>query len=191
MLKCIAFKIVSAAIIIFFVSSCTRIVNPGQGPVLTIQVMEPISNCFVRHQGPGVPTTKIKLQLNMRTEFTTTGTQTRLHDEETYTFDPAINTWPVTFTITTPGKPPYYLQLDIIGLECSECGVSYGDTREPTGQCPAYSFGTNPQTYQGAKPRWSARYLLQDYPTNWSIQFSNNERIPNVPNTCTTECIIQ
>lgn len=71
--KKIAVKLVFSLIILIFLASCSPPLPPkpppSAGPV-TFVIYEPANNnCYARHQGPGVPTTKIKLKIFLKTEY--------------------------------------------------------------------------------------------------------------------------
>lgn len=95
--------------------------------------------------------------------------------------------------MNAPSKNSWMCDVSILGIECSECGLQYGDQQEPSGMCGAQIYtdnSTNPATitYQAAKPKWYKSFLFRDALTTADLKAI--ERAPNILGTCDINCRI-
>ncbi len=195
--KNIFIRLIFPFVVLIFFSKCKPLPPqppPSAGPV-TFVIYEPANNnCYARHQGSGVPTTKIKLAIFIKTKYINprnAGADYITYDEKPpVIFDPAVDTWPISIIANAPNKNPWYCEVNIQGIECAECANGYGLPTESSGQCSANVFLTTPRTYQGAKPRWQSQFTFQNYVTTANLMLYLTDRIPNLPNTCNSSCII-
>lgn len=181
-----------------FLFNCTVIKQPppAAGPV-TFKIYEPANyNCYTLHQGSGVPAIKIKLHFNLKTQYINPGgynTDFVEYDDKSIDFDPSIDTWPLTIILNSPAKNVWYCEVIILGTECSECAIGYGDQTEVSGMCGSQTYidnSTNPATitYQGAKPMWGDRFTFRNVLTTADIR--PKSRVPNILGSCGLNCRI-
>lgn len=166
--------------------------------VVTFKIYEPKEYlCYTLHQADGVPKIKIKLHFNLKTTYYVPGSGSTVnspeYDDQSIDFDPATNTWPLTISMKAPSKNSWFCEVSILGIECSECGLQYGDQQEPSGMCGAQTYtdnSTNPATitYQAAKPKWYKSFLFRDALTTADLKAI--ERAPNILGTCDINCRI-
>ncbi len=179
------YSLVYLIVLLFFISKCNPVPTaPATIGPTTFTIPEPQRfDCFIRHQAPGIPTTKISVMINIVTYYFDGQRQVRL-DDATLTVDPNITSFPVTLTANMPNdNRPAVVEVNIQGTMCSECANTYGDPQEqPYMNCINALVGTNPTTYRAARPRWLTGARLQNYVTNTVLDKATP--ITNVPNTC-------
>lgn len=150
----------------------------------TIQEPQSFNNCYLRHQQPGAPTTKISVLVSLRTSFSYRQRQETVTDTSA-TINPNVTPFPVTLTgrVPTDGTPAKY-EVIIQGLDCSECANGHGaDPNDRYGTCPAsVNYNTNPPQYRAARPQWSTGSYIYAYSTSLTVGLF--EQIENVPRSC-------
>lgn len=180
-------------ILVLTFSGCVNVpAPPPPATTCNFTILEPNNySCYVRHQGAGVPTTKIKLLINLTTKYvnpSNTGVDYIGYDDVNFNFDPSTMSFPVTIAAKIPSKYVWGCEVNIQGTQCSECANGYGDPTESTGNCGAYVYTTSPLTYRSAIPRWQS--FTGFGTTNISTAVTNKaDRIPNFPNSCV--CTVQ
>lgn len=154
-----------------------------------IEEPELFTNCYLRYQQTGAPTTKISVVIYLKTSFYD-GTRKVPIDEKTLTVNPNTTPFPVTIAANMPndGSTPGEVEVTIHGVECSECAAGHGSSMEPTQACQiALVPNTSPQQYRAARPQWSGTLYVTSYSATRNL--GHIPRMPNVSNSC--GCTVQ
>jgi hypothetical protein len=161
---------------------------PDHSPC-TFTIPAPLNyDCYLNTAGTG---RKIKLSINLITRYANlnnSGPNMVELSDQTVTFDPSVNSFPVTIVADIPNTSyPWTCEVNIQGTECSTCASSYSDPREsnsPNMGCYANVVpGSSPFVYYAAKPRWQKAQSGDNYTATFTMRAA--ERITNVPNSCT------